>query len=325
MLRTSLGSTSLTLNSSGSKIAELRYKAWGETRYTSGTTPTTYQFTSQRNETALGLYFYNARWYDPSLSRFTSADTLVPGGAQGYDRFSYTSNNPVRYIDPSGHKACDDYDEQGNCVTDPLGRLLDFVYGTILNDKGIVKKKYSAFDAMQRIVKKAAYIYGSDWDGFLKATNYVFLGTYSNGPLTMLAAHQTTDFHGIDFASNAGDTGFHDNFQQGGDNQVRHLWAAFATAAYRDPNVLRDDDIGGPAALYGSVYHEVIEDWRGHSDTTASDLALSLIGIVVGCDVHSGAIGSPSALPGIFDATVGVNSAGYTGPSLYWLFFTPMD
>lgn len=47
--------------------------------------------------------FYNARWYDPSLSRFTSADSIVPAGVQGYDRFAYVSNNPVRYVDPSGH------------------------------------------------------------------------------------------------------------------------------------------------------------------------------------------------------------------------------
>jgi hypothetical protein len=36
-----LGSTSITANSTGGFVAEVRYKPWGETRYTSGTTPTT--------------------------------------------------------------------------------------------------------------------------------------------------------------------------------------------------------------------------------------------------------------------------------------------
>ena len=27
----------------------------------------------------------------------------MPGGIQGYDRYSYTNNNPVKYVDPSGH------------------------------------------------------------------------------------------------------------------------------------------------------------------------------------------------------------------------------
>jgi RHS repeat-associated protein len=98
------GSTSLTTDANGVVISELRYKAWGETRYASGTTPTKYQYTGQYSYTAdFGLHFYNARWYDISLSRFAQADTIVPRGIQGYDRYAYTNNNPLRYTDPSGH------------------------------------------------------------------------------------------------------------------------------------------------------------------------------------------------------------------------------
>jgi RHS repeat-associated protein len=91
-------------NSSGSKTAEVRYKAWGEDRYTSGTAPTSYRYTGQRVDT-LGLYYYGARWYDASLVRFLSADTIVPnpGDPQAWDRYAYVDNNPVRYTDPSGH------------------------------------------------------------------------------------------------------------------------------------------------------------------------------------------------------------------------------
>ena len=93
----------MTANSSGTKTAELRYKAWGETRYTSGTTLTTFKYTDQREESSFGLYYYGARWYDPSLARFTSPDTITAGGTQGLDRYHYASNNPLRYIDPTGH------------------------------------------------------------------------------------------------------------------------------------------------------------------------------------------------------------------------------
>jgi YD repeat-containing protein len=62
-----LGSTSVVATSSGSKSAEVCYRAWGEDRYTSGTAPTDFRYTGQRVETSLGLYFYGARWYD-SLS-----------------------------------------------------------------------------------------------------------------------------------------------------------------------------------------------------------------------------------------------------------------
>ena len=58
-----------------------------------------------------GLMFYNARWYDPTLGRFAQADSIVPGGVQGLDRYAYVNNSPVRFTDPSGHRACGDGEE----------------------------------------------------------------------------------------------------------------------------------------------------------------------------------------------------------------------
>jgi len=98
------GSTSITATSSGSKTAELRYKPWGETRYTYGTTPTSQRYTGQREESSLGLYWYASRWYRPGLGRFVSPDTIIPqpGNPQAWDRYGYVYSNPVRYTDPSG-------------------------------------------------------------------------------------------------------------------------------------------------------------------------------------------------------------------------------
>ena len=47
--------------------------------------------------------FYNARYYDSALGRFASADTIVPGGVQGLDKYAYANNSPVVYNDPTGH------------------------------------------------------------------------------------------------------------------------------------------------------------------------------------------------------------------------------
>ncbi|MBC7227550.1 MAG: RHS repeat-associated core domain-containing protein, partial [Thermoflexales bacterium] len=59
----------------------------------------------QRWDAALGLYDYRARYYDPALGRFISADTIVPnpGNPQDLNRYAYVRNNPLRYTDPSGH------------------------------------------------------------------------------------------------------------------------------------------------------------------------------------------------------------------------------
>jgi len=111
LLTEHLTSTAITATSAGSKSAELRYKAWGENRYTYGTTPTSYHFTGQREESTIGLYFYNARWHDPALGRFAQPDTLVPdpGNPQALNRYTYVTNNPLRYRDPSGHALEDGY------------------------------------------------------------------------------------------------------------------------------------------------------------------------------------------------------------------------
>jgi RHS repeat-associated protein len=108
-----LGSTSLAANSDGSLLpnGEQRYKPWGEKRFPTGDSaiPTSFQFTGQRNESTLGLYFYNSRWFDPALGRFIQADPIVPNplNSQSLDRYAYVINNPVRYTDQSGNCAGD--------------------------------------------------------------------------------------------------------------------------------------------------------------------------------------------------------------------------
>ncbi|MGB4978185.1 MAG: RHS repeat-associated core domain-containing protein [Anaerolineae bacterium] len=92
-----LGSTALTVSETGGRLSEIRYKPWGESRYTFGATPTQRRFTGQvLDSVAGGLYFYNARYYDPALGRFASADTLIPnpGNPQSLNRYTYSANNP---------------------------------------------------------------------------------------------------------------------------------------------------------------------------------------------------------------------------------------
>jgi RHS repeat-associated protein len=100
----SLGSTSVTSDASGSQTSSIKFLPFGSTLSTSGTLPTDKLFTGQRLDST-GLYYYNSRYYDPEIGRFISADTfnLDYTYPQGFNRYSYCFNNPLRYNDPTGN------------------------------------------------------------------------------------------------------------------------------------------------------------------------------------------------------------------------------
>jgi RHS repeat-associated protein len=143
LLSDHLNSTSLTTDANGAKVSEMRYKPWGELRYTWTSAPATtpaykmplYTYTGQASymddpstsaTEGFGLMFYQSRFYDPQLSRFTQADTIIPESTQGtqaWDRYAGMNNNPIRYNDPSGHCPF--------CVTGAIGALAGAAIGGI--------------------------------------------------------------------------------------------------------------------------------------------------------------------------------------------------
>src|SRR6185312_1759997 len=52
-----------------------------------------------RADSASGLDYYGARYYDPTLGQFTSADTV----SDGLNLYAYVNGNPETFTDPSGH------------------------------------------------------------------------------------------------------------------------------------------------------------------------------------------------------------------------------
>ena len=99
-----LGTATVALNSSGSASAAILYAPYGAARYTNGTMPSDYGFTGQHSDSATGLDYYKARYYDPLAGQFASADTILPGN--GYDvfglsRYAYVEGNPISRIDAS--------------------------------------------------------------------------------------------------------------------------------------------------------------------------------------------------------------------------------
>ncbi len=110
-------STSALVNQDGTVNSRNYYYPYGGNRGGSAFSGiTTKRFTGQYHEQGLpggeGLAFYNARWYDSQLGVFISADTIVPDplSPQSFNRYAYAIGNPLRFQDPTGHRACDDDD-----------------------------------------------------------------------------------------------------------------------------------------------------------------------------------------------------------------------
>jgi RHS repeat-associated protein len=100
-----LGSNNAVTDLNGALVELSEFTPFGSLSRHEGSVDSPHQFTGQRNDATTGLYFYNARYYDPQLGRFTSADTVVPGPGdpQALNRYSYSRNNPIILVDPSGH------------------------------------------------------------------------------------------------------------------------------------------------------------------------------------------------------------------------------
>ena len=116
-----LGSVSVVSNHQGVPYERVEYLPFGEV-WIEEVDPATgyipFRFTSKELDRETGLYYYGARYYEPKLSRWMSADPagfalVSPMGSDGKPKgsysvieavnwYAYVSNNPVKYVDPTG-------------------------------------------------------------------------------------------------------------------------------------------------------------------------------------------------------------------------------
>ena len=98
-----LGSVLDVVEGDGNVQASWSYDAWGNPgNWTANWFPRGY--TGHEMLPEFGLINMNGRMYDPVLGRFLSPDDYVqmPHSPQGFNRYAYCMNNPLKYTDPSG-------------------------------------------------------------------------------------------------------------------------------------------------------------------------------------------------------------------------------
>lgn len=97
------------MNESGSVVESYEYDAWGRmlgiygadgTELTQSAIGSRYLWQGREYDSATGLYYFRARWYDPVAGRFVLKDPLGISG--GLNQYVFCVNNPVMLCDPSG-------------------------------------------------------------------------------------------------------------------------------------------------------------------------------------------------------------------------------
>ncbi len=104
LLTDTLGSITATISNTAGNAQVMGnqvYGPYGNQRATAGTTGTAKGFTGQYHDDLTGLDYYVARYYDPLVGLFLSADN-VQGNLQGFDPYTYVDGNPETYNDPTG-------------------------------------------------------------------------------------------------------------------------------------------------------------------------------------------------------------------------------
>jgi RHS repeat-associated protein len=94
-----LGSITSLTNPNAQTIATYTYDSFGNTTATEGIF-NPYRYTGREQDPETGLYYYRARYYDPSIGRFLSEDPVRFWG--GIDFYKYVDNSPTNATDPSG-------------------------------------------------------------------------------------------------------------------------------------------------------------------------------------------------------------------------------
>ena len=99
-----LGSTRALANENGQLTDSYNYDAFGANTEHQGSSNNKYQYAGEQKDST-GNYYLRARYYNPSIGRFTQMDSYMgqSNNPITLHKYLYANANPVMYTDPSGY------------------------------------------------------------------------------------------------------------------------------------------------------------------------------------------------------------------------------
>lgn len=93
------------VNTSGGVVNNYTYDEWGNITSQVEGISNSFKYAGEVYDAETGLYYLRARYYDPSMGRFLNEDTYEGqiDNPLTQNLYTYVSNNPLIYVDPTGH------------------------------------------------------------------------------------------------------------------------------------------------------------------------------------------------------------------------------
>jgi RHS repeat-associated protein len=103
-----LGTPIATTGSTGAFIEKSEYEPYGQQVNVVGAPKDGPGYTGHVQDGATGLTYMQQRYYDPTIGRFLSVDPVTANSGTGanFNRYWYANNNPYKFTDPDGRRAC---------------------------------------------------------------------------------------------------------------------------------------------------------------------------------------------------------------------------
>jgi len=139
-----LGSVRDMADTAGTVIDHIQYDSFGNVLWeTNREAGDRFKFTGREYDAETGLYYYRARYYDPTVGRFIMEDPLRFGAGEP-NLYRYVFNSPTNYVDPTGCAGQDREDRDSGGWRD----LLDWI--PLLG--GAIRELLDASDAFDQAV-----------------------------------------------------------------------------------------------------------------------------------------------------------------------------
>lgn len=136
-----LGSTLAITDQSGNILNKYQYDVYGTPEVIQETVTNCILFTGEMYDDGSGLYYLRARYYNPTIGRFMTPDSYFGelDNPLSQNLYIYCQNNPVNFVDPSGHVRCG-INVDTEAWKERFGQAWDYIY---ISGKQIILGNYT--------------------------------------------------------------------------------------------------------------------------------------------------------------------------------------